>query len=77
MFGKDSIKLKGNRCGVTDVFWRALSKVCNACSNDSLTRTCELKGCSVLVYINACKNMLSISLSIWNGRGLPSNYRRN
>ena len=106
MFGKNSMKLKGNRCGVTGVFWRAVkrreaagdliavtideyktSKVCNACNNDPLARMSELKGCSVLVCkacktlwqrdINACKNMLSISLSIWNGRGRPSKYRRN
>ena len=106
MFGKNSMKLKGNRCGIAGVFWRALkrreaagdliavtideyktSKVCNACNNDPLARMSELKGCSVLVCkacktlwqrdINACKNMLSISLSIWNGRGRPSKYRRN
>ncbi|ORE17029.1 hypothetical protein BCV71DRAFT_265135 [Rhizopus microsporus] len=106
MFGKDLRKLKGNRRGVSGVFWRALkgretagdlivvtidehkaSKVCNACSNYPLTRTCELKGCSALVCstctilwqrdVNACKNMLSISLSIWDGRGRPSKYRRN
>jgi len=26
MFGKDHVKLKGNRCGVTGVLWRALKK---------------------------------------------------
>jgi hypothetical protein len=26
MFGKDSVKLKKNRCGVTGVLWRALKK---------------------------------------------------
>ncbi|ORE06452.1 hypothetical protein BCV72DRAFT_328887 [Rhizopus microsporus var. microsporus] len=106
MLGKDSIKLKGNRCGLTGVFWRALKrreaagdliavtideykspKVCNACNNDPLARVSGVKGCSTLVCstcktlwqrdINACKNMLSISLSIWDGRGRPSKYRRN
>ena len=95
MFGKNSIKLKGNKCGVTGVSWRAVkrreaagdliavtideyntSKVCNACNNDPLAKMSELKGCSVLIC-NACKNMLSISLSIWDGRGRPSKYRRN
>ncbi|ORE11873.1 hypothetical protein BCV72DRAFT_331883 [Rhizopus microsporus var. microsporus] len=106
MFGKDSIKLKRNRCGATGVFWRALkrreaagdliavtideyktSKVCNACNSDSLTGMPGLKGCSIQVCsicktlwqrdINACKNMLSISLSIWDGRGRPFQYSRN
>ena len=26
MFGKDLVKLKGNKCGVTGVLWRALKK---------------------------------------------------
>ncbi|PHZ11920.1 uncharacterized protein RHIMIDRAFT_20477 [Rhizopus microsporus ATCC 52813] len=106
MFGKDSIKLKENRRGVTGVFWRALkrreaardliavtideyksSKVCNACNNNPLARISGLKGCSILVCntcktlwqrdVSACKNMLSISLSIWDGRGQPSKHRRN
>ncbi|PHZ08201.1 uncharacterized protein RHIMIDRAFT_79151 [Rhizopus microsporus ATCC 52813] len=98
IFGKDSIKLKRNRCGATGVFWRALkrretagdliavtideyktSKVCNARNSDLLTSMPGLKGCSVQVCnickalwqrdINACKNMLSISLSVWDRRG--------
>ncbi|PHZ12739.1 uncharacterized protein RHIMIDRAFT_292050 [Rhizopus microsporus ATCC 52813] len=63
------------------------SKVCNACNNDSLTSMPGLKGCSVQVCsickalwqrdINACKNMVSISLSIWDGRGRPFQHSRN
>ncbi|ORE09458.1 hypothetical protein BCV72DRAFT_201617 [Rhizopus microsporus var. microsporus] len=106
MFGKDSIKLKGNWCGDTSVFWRALKRrkasgdliavtideyktfeVFNACNNDPLTSMSGLKGYSVQVCnicktlwqrdINACKNMLSISLSVWDGRGRPFEHSCN
>ncbi|ORE03476.1 hypothetical protein BCV72DRAFT_315350 [Rhizopus microsporus var. microsporus] len=106
MFGKDSIKLKGNRLASLVFFWRALKrreaakdliaviidecktfKVCNACNNDPLTSMFGLKSRNVQVCnfckalwqrgINACKDALPISLSVWDGKGQPFKHSRN
>jgi transposase-like protein len=106
MFGKDLVKLKGIRCGLTGVFWRTLkkreaagdliavtidehktSRICNYCKTDSLESVKGIRGSSILVCktckilwqrdINASKNMMSISLAIWKGKGRPSAFSKN
>ncbi|KAI9250855.1 hypothetical protein EDC94DRAFT_682588 [Helicostylum pulchrum] len=62
------------------------SRICNKCSADSLYAAKNVKGQSVLVGknrntlwqrdINASKNMLSISLSLWKGNGRLAPYCR-
>ena len=105
MFGKDAVKLKNNRTGVTGVLWRSLkkrereggliaitideyktSKICNKCRSESLeaashTRgqgVLECKTCSTLWQrdVNAAKNMLSIGVDVWMGKGRPEEFKR-
>ncbi|KAI9275005.1 hypothetical protein EDC94DRAFT_591774, partial [Helicostylum pulchrum] len=82
IFGKDLVKLKGLRCGVVGILsidgFKA-ARICNKRSADSLNPAKNVKGQSVLVCkncntlwqrdVNASKNILSISLSIWKGDG--------
>jgi hypothetical protein len=106
VFGKDSVKMKGLRCGVVGILWKALkrreaeggllavtideyktSRLCSKCGTDSLGGLAHVKGHSVLVCktcntlwqrdVNASKNMMLISLSIWKGEGRPKAYSRN
>lgn len=63
------------------------SRICCQCDSDSLSGISNVKGHSVLVCktcntlwqrdVNAAKNMMKISLSIWKGEGRPSVYSRN
>lgn len=62
------------------------SRICNSCGTDSLSKQKEVKGCSVLFCdscetiwqrdVNAAKNMMMISLSVWTGDGRPEVYNR-
>lgn len=105
MKGKDCVKLKGNRTGVTGILSCKLkekeksgdlivvdideyktSRICNNCGTDSLSKQKEVKRCSVLFCdscrtiwqrdVNAAKNMMKISLSVWAGDGRPEVYSR-
>ncbi|GAA5808947.1 hypothetical protein MFLAVUS_002347 [Mucor flavus] len=63
------------------------SRICCRCGTDSLDGVAHVKGHSVLVCktcntlwqrdVNAAKNMMKISLSIWKGMGRPKVYSRD
>ena len=63
------------------------SRVCNRCVTRTLEKHPNVKGQSVLVCttcntiwqrdVNAAKNMMSISLSVWAGNERPEPYRRS
>lgn len=63
------------------------SQVCSSCQTRTLEDHGDVKGKSVLVCktcntlwqrdINAAKNMMSISLSVWNGQGRPQIFRKS
>lgn len=62
------------------------SKICSKCVTQSLSGKSSVKGNAVLVCsecgtlwqrdVNACRNMMRISLSIWEGIGRPQAYQR-
>ncbi|KAI7907510.1 uncharacterized protein BX663DRAFT_491131 [Cokeromyces recurvatus] len=91
MFGKDSIKLKGNRCGTLkkresegrliavtiDEF--NTSRVCSSCHNETLKPIEHAHGNNILeckFYINASKNMMEMTLSNWRQTGRPTAFQR-
>ncbi|KAI8975377.1 hypothetical protein BDF20DRAFT_822870, partial [Mycotypha africana] len=105
MFGKNNVKLKGLRCGVVSVLFRALKR--REAAGDLLVLTIDefktsiiwcgyhseelhglddvpghnilaCKSCGILWNrgINACKNMMSIGTTIWNGNGRPKVFSR-
>jgi hypothetical protein len=62
------------------------SRICSRCETDSLGDVACIKGHSVLLCkkcntlwqrdINAAKNMMAISLSVWKGNGRPKPFSR-
>jgi hypothetical protein len=62
------------------------SQICNICKSRTLIDHPGVKGRSVLVCttcntlwqrdVNAAKNMMSISLSVWSGNAIPEIFRR-
>ena len=63
------------------------SQICNICKSRTLIGHSNVKGQSVLVCttcntlwqrdVNAAKNMMSISLSVWIDNAIPEIFRRN
>ncbi|KAI8642416.1 hypothetical protein BD408DRAFT_416480 [Parasitella parasitica] len=63
------------------------SQICNSCKSRTMVKHPDVTGNSVLVCttcntlrqrdISASKNMMFISLSVWDGHGIPEVFRRN
>lgn len=72
---------------VVDIDEYKTSKVCNKCQTESVDIFGGIRGYGVLECktcftlwnrdVNASKNMMSISLSVWNGDGRPSVFTRS
>jgi hypothetical protein len=63
MFEKDLIKLKGNRCGVTGVFWRALKR--REAAGELIAITID--ECKTPKVCNACSSDLLARMSELKG----------
>ncbi|KAI9472201.1 MAG: hypothetical protein EXX96DRAFT_583230 [Benjaminiella poitrasii] len=90
MFGKDLVRLKGLRCGVTGVFYQALKKreraVCTKCSTRTLEKVSHVVNFSELACtachilwqrdVNATINIMAIAKSVWGGEGRSAIFQR-